>query len=76
MHPIYFRGTFLNKIDKSILDIRIQASEICRKNLRKSSFNDELLNDTVWNEGWNKMKADGYYEEDYFGDLFVAGRKC
>ena len=30
MHPIYFRGTFPNKIDKSILDIRIQASEICQ----------------------------------------------
>jgi hypothetical protein len=26
-----------------------------------------------WNDGWEKMKENGQYEVNYFGDLFVLG---
>ena len=35
---------------------------------------DDGRSNKNWNAGWERMKKDGLYELDYFGDLFVVGK--
>jgi hypothetical protein len=69
----FTRSAFVNKISPTnVLHNRLTFAETCRKVLRKSSF-DDGRSDMSWNDGWEKMKENGMYELDYFGDLFILG---
>ena len=70
---IFFRKTFKQKISKNVQTNRENFAEICEVVLRNSVFDDGRSN-KEWNAGWERMKEDGLYELDYFGDLFVVGK--
>ena len=70
---IFFRKTFKHKISKNVQTNRENFAKICEVVLRKLVFDDGRSN-KEWKAGWERMKEDGLYELDYFGDLFVVGK--
>ena len=68
-----FRNTFEHKISSNLHKNREEFAELTKTVLRKSVFDDGRC-EKDWNEGWEMMKQNGFYELDYFGDLFIVGK--
>ena len=47
-------------------------AEASKKIIRGSEL-DNGCSDTEWAQGWEKLKENGVYEVDYFGDVFLFG---
>ena len=65
------REVFSQKIEESVSELRRKAAEEGEKVIGSSPYRIEDFSEEEWAEGWDRLRYEGVWDIDYFGDLMI-----
>jgi len=65
------RDVFSKKIEETVSELRLAAAEEGEKVIGCSPYRIEDFSEEEWAAGWDRLRYEGVWDIDYFGDLMI-----
>ena len=65
------REVFSKKIEETVNELRLAAAEEGEKVIGCSPYRIEDFSEEEWAAGWDRLRYEGVWDIDYFGDLMI-----